>query len=130
LYKWKAASATTEKPAVLLAAHYDVVPVPNEDLSKWKHAPFSGHIGEDFIWGRGALDDKVGVVSIMEAIENLLKQGYEPKERSIYIAIGADEEIGGEKGAAEITKLLKERQVKLEVCCFLFMIYVTIFTTF
>lgn len=49
----------------LLAAHMDVVPV---DASKWTKDPWSGQVipdpetGEHFVWGRGAIDDKLGVM--------------------------------------------------------------------
>ena len=38
-------------------SHLDVVPVPN--ATKWKYPPFEGRIEEGYIWGRGALDEKV-----------------------------------------------------------------------
>ncbi len=54
----------------MLTAHIDVVPV---DKKKWTHDPWGGHIlkdkatGETNIWGRGALDNKAGVmVSVRE----------------------------------------------------------------
>ena len=37
-------------------AHMDVVPI--ENYEQWKNLPFSGNIDNDYIWGRGALDDK------------------------------------------------------------------------
>ncbi len=49
----------------------------------------------------------------MEAVENLLNENYQPK-RTIYLAFGHDEEIGGKKGAVLIAKLLKERNIQAE----------------
>ena len=111
LYKWKGSDQTL-KPIILMA-HLDVVPVIEENLSDWKHPPFSGKIINDTIWGRGAIDDKVNVVGIMEAVEFLLNEGFKP-QRTIYISLGHDEEIGGTNGARAIANHLKENDVKAE----------------
>ena len=111
LYKWEGSDPSL-KPIILMA-HLDVVPVIEENLSDWKHNPFGGEIINDTIWGRGAMDDKVRVVGIMESIELLLKNGFIPK-RSIYISFGHDEEIGGLNGAKVIANYLKKEQVEAE----------------
>lgn len=97
----------SEKP-VLLCAHYDVVPAENEG---WQYGPFSGAIEEGYIWGRGALDDKVSLIGIMEGVECLLEQDFRP-ERSVYLAFGYDEEIGGINGAAQIAETLEKRGIR------------------
>ncbi len=99
--------------SVLFLAHQDVVPVPEENLSSWTHPPFAGYIDEKYIWGRGALDDKSSLTGILEAVTFLLKEGFQP-QRTIYLAFGHDEEIGGSQGAAKIAQLLESRNVKLE----------------
>ena len=43
----------------LLAAHLDVVPAPT---SGWEVPPFDGVVDDKFIWGRGTLDFKDGVM--------------------------------------------------------------------
>jgi carboxypeptidase PM20D1 len=111
LYTWPGAGATL-KP-LLLTDHFDVVPVIEETLDQWEHPPFSGAIADGFVWGRGTLDDKSGAMSILEAVEGLLAEGFTPG-RTIYLAIGHDEEIGGPKGAAATAALLRERGVALE----------------
>jgi carboxypeptidase PM20D1 len=111
LYFWQGSDAAL-KP-MLLMSHQDVVPVDNETLSQWTHPPFAGVVRDDIIWGRGAVDIKSGVMGIMEAVEDLLGKGFTPK-RSIYLAFGHDEEIGGQQGAKQIAQLLAKRQVSLE----------------
>jgi carboxypeptidase PM20D1 len=106
LYRWKG-SDDSLKP-ILLMSHQDVVPVDSETRDRWLHEPFGGAIEEGIIWGRGAVDIKSGVLGVMEAVEDLLAKGFEPK-RDIYLAFGHDEEIGGNKGAAKISALLKAR---------------------
>ncbi|MBL4888282.1 MAG: M20/M25/M40 family metallo-hydrolase [Flavobacteriaceae bacterium] len=111
LYKWSGSDLTL-KPIILMA-HLDVVPVIKENTASWKHYPFGGEIINDTIWGRGTIDNKVGVVGIMESLELLLKDGFLPK-RSIYIAFGHDEEIGGLNGAKIIAQYLKEEKIEAE----------------
>ena len=54
--------------------------------------------GEQFVWGRGAIDDKHSVVGILEALDTMLVREERPA-RTFYIALGHDEEVGGEQGA-------------------------------
>ena len=63
--------------------------------------------------GKGALDDKSGVIGILEAVTFLMESGFEPA-RTIYLSFGHDEEIGGVNGAAEVARHLSESNVQLE----------------
>lgn len=110
LYTWKGRDEFLEP--VLLAGHLDVVPVDPETRDAWKFPPFEGHIEEGAVWGRGALDTKNSVVAILEAVETLLKQGYQPK-RTILLAFGHDEEIGGFQGAAQIAGRIQSYNARL-----------------
>ncbi|HSF14090.1 MAG TPA: M20/M25/M40 family metallo-hydrolase [Vicinamibacteria bacterium] len=56
------------------------------------------------------LDDKITVQGILEAVEMQLKLGFKPK-RTIYLAFGQDEEVGGPEGASNIVAVLKSRDV-------------------
>ena len=109
LFKW--AGRDPKKSPMLLMAHQDVVPVEEQALSGWTQPPFAGVIADGFIWGRGTLDNKQGVIGILEAVEGLLEAGFEP-ERTVYLAFGHDEETGG-TGAVATAKLLEQRGVKL-----------------
>ena len=111
LYTWPGSNPKA-KPLLLLA-HQDVVPVAPGTEGDWQMAPFSGEIKDGFVWGRGSWDDKGNLLSQLEAVEMLLASGFVP-ERTIYLAYGADEEVGGLRGAAKIAALLKERQVQLD----------------
>lgn len=97
----------------LLASHLDVVPIDNETQSEWLHDPFSGDIDDGFLWGRGTLDDKIGVIGILEAVEALIESSFVP-QRSLFLAFGHDEEVSGHNGALKIVKHLGERNVSLE----------------
>src|SRR5271166_1293970 len=111
LFKW-----TGRDPAqrpVILMGHMDVVPASAETLHEWKHPPFSGEVADGFIWGRGTLDDKIHVLSLLEAAESLIGQGFTPA-RTILFAFGDDEEVGGQYGAQKIVQLLKDRGTQPE----------------
>jgi len=111
IYYWK--SEVHEGKPVLLTAHYDVVPVEKSSINSWNLAPFSGEIKQGYIYGRGAMDDKNQVISIMEALEYSIENGFKPK-RDIYIAFGFDEEVGGEKGAKTMASIFQEKNLQFE----------------
>ncbi len=109
LYTWPGVDPMAEP--VVLMGHIDVVPVPEESREAWTHAPFAGVIADGFVWGRGAIDDKATVLSILEAAESLLRDGYTPP-RTVYFAFGHDEEVGGRYGARAMVELLVGRGVR------------------
>jgi carboxypeptidase PM20D1 len=111
LFTWQGLDRTARP--MLLMAHLDVVPVEPGTEKSWKHPPFSGQIAEGFVWGRGTLDDKSSVIAILEAVEALVKGGFQPRQ-TVYLAFGHDEEIGGQAGAARIAALLSSRGIWLE----------------
>ncbi|MDF2158858.1 M20 family peptidase [Algoriphagus sp. CAU 1675] len=108
LYKWKGSDESL-KPIILMS-HQDVVPVDQPTLNQWEAGPFEGKITDTHIIGRGTMDDKSTLIGVMEAVEKLLSENYQPT-RTIYIASGHDEEVGGPKGAAKIAEHLKAQGV-------------------
>jgi carboxypeptidase PM20D1 len=106
LYTWEGSEPDLDP--VVLMGHQDVVPVIPGTESDWTHEPFGGVVADGYVWGRGTMDDKVSVVAILEAVELLLSEGYQPR-RTIYLAFGHDEEVGGPRGAGAIAALLSER---------------------
>ena len=60
LYRWQGSDPSLQ-PALFLA-NQDVVPADEATLKQWTFPPFSGAIEEGFIWGRGTLDFKFGVI--------------------------------------------------------------------
>jgi carboxypeptidase PM20D1 len=109
LYAWEGSDAA--QPPLLLLAHQDVVPVPEDTRAAWRVDPFGGVIRDDAVWGRGSIDDKGSLVAILEAAEFLAAQGRQPA-RTILFAFGHDEEIGGDNGAVRIAAALAERGVR------------------
>ncbi|RKX79209.1 MAG: hypothetical protein DRP57_13825 [Spirochaetes bacterium] len=118
LYRWEGSTASSDKKPALLLAHYDVVPADTPIAEhgaspSWDYPPFSGAVEEGYIWGRGALDNKTSLIGILEAAEQLISAGFSPK-RTIYIASGYDEEIGGKNGALKTAQELKQRGILLD----------------
>ena len=111
VFTWKGSDPSL-KP-ILLMGHQDVVPVETGTEGHWARPPFSGEIANGFIWGRGALDDKMTVVGLLESVDLLLAKGFQLK-RTIYLAFGQDEEIGGLEGAQKIAGSFRSRGVQLE----------------
>ena len=109
LYTWKGIDSL-KKPIILLS-HQDVVPVDQPTLNDWEAGPFEGKISDTDIIGRGTLDDKGTLIGLLEAVEKLLEESFQPSQ-TIYLAFGHDEEVGGPNGAAEIAKYLKLKGVR------------------
>src|SRR5215217_1534944 len=89
-------AARPTKAPLLLMGHTDVVGVEREG---WKRDPFGGEIADGCIWGRGALDMKDQVAAELVVLL-LLKSTGVTLDRDIILAAFADEEAGGELGAA------------------------------
>lgn len=110
LYTWQGSNPALDP--LMFMAHQDVVPVEEQSLAEWQQPPFDGVIADGFLWGRGTLDIKCQMIGILETVENLLKEGFKP-QRTIYLAFGHDEEVGGTNGARNIAAHLKEQDVRL-----------------
>lgn len=104
IYRLK--SAHPEREAVLLMGHQDVVPA----AGIWKHPPFSGAVENGVVYGRGALDCKCTVFTEFAAVEELIKEGFEPP-CDLYLTASVDEESTG-KGAKRIVEHLREQNVR------------------
>jgi carboxypeptidase PM20D1 len=108
LYTWPGRDSSLNP--ILLIGHLDVVPVETGREDKWQQDPFRGRIVDGFVWGRGAIDNKAAVLGTVEAVEMLLVDGFRPV-RTVFLAYGHDEEVGGAAGARQIAALLKARGV-------------------
>ncbi|GAM17884.1 hypothetical protein SAMD00019534_010590 [Acytostelium subglobosum LB1] len=109
LFEWKGRNRRL-KP-IFINGHYDVVPV---EPSQWSVDPFGGVILNGTIWGRGAIDNKLIVIAALEAVESLLLKSFIP-ERTVFLAFGHDEEIGGNDGHKKISELVQSRNITAEM---------------
>ena len=89
------AGADSERPALLIHGHLDVVPA---DARDWRVHPFSGEISDGCVWGRGAVDMKDFDAIVLATLRQRLAEGRRPP-RDIVLAFLADEEAGGTWGA-------------------------------
>ena len=112
LYTWQGSDASL-KPMILMS-HMDVVPVDQPTMGDWEAGPFEGKITQTDIIGRGTMDDKGTLMAVMEAVEKMLEENFSPK-RTIYLAFGHDEEVGGPRGAKQIADHLKKQGVQAAI---------------
>jgi carboxypeptidase PM20D1 len=105
LYRW--VGSETDRGALVLLAHQDVVPIDPGTEEDWTHPPFEAVVEDGYLWGRGSLDDKGSLFAILEAIESLLADGFTPRG-DVYVALGHDEELGGSDGAVGMAARLAE----------------------
>lgn len=103
MMKWK---GSTDSQPVMFMNHHDVV----EASGEWKYPPFSGAIAEDKVWGRGALDTKGGLWAMLQAADELAKDGFIPK-RDTYFVSACTEECDG-SGADTISNELLLRGLR------------------
>jgi len=80
--------------ALLLMGHLDVVGV---DPSKWTVDPFGGVIKDNYLYGRGAIDDK-GMTIANLAVLTALKRSNAHLNRDVIFLAEGDEEAGGQFG--------------------------------
>lgn len=72
--------ARNGKPTIMLYAHHDVQPPGNE--ADWNTSPFEPTVVGDRLYGRGAADDKAGVMAHVAAI------------RAFVATVGSDFDLG------------------------------------
>jgi acetylornithine deacetylase/succinyl-diaminopimelate desuccinylase-like protein len=76
---------------ILLIAHMDVVPAHRAD---WERDPFTLVEESGYFYGRGAYDNKAGVVALVSTFLQLKAEGFTPT-RDLIIAFSGDEETSG-----------------------------------
>ncbi len=120
---------------ILFLSHTDIVPPGDADVKDknenifrpddpplppvskvaedWDFGPFSGAVANGRIYGRGTIDMKGMLFSLMESLNHLIKSKHIPK-RDIYLAFGFDEEVGGQEGAAKIAAYFKGKNLMFD----------------
>jgi acetylornithine deacetylase/succinyl-diaminopimelate desuccinylase-like protein len=94
IVRWRSPRPSGKKP-ILLMAHMDVVEALREDwsLDPWKLTEQDG-----YLYGRGSVDNKGGMVAVTTALLKLRAEGFRPT-RDLIVFFSGDEETEG-KGAS------------------------------
>jgi len=80
------------KPNIVLMNHIDVVPAGDE--SEWNYDAFSGHIDDEFVWGRGAVDMKgMAIMQLLAISDYALTENDLPFNLTI-LAVSSEEQLG------------------------------------
>ncbi len=103
IVRWKAAGKPKKKP-ILLLGHMDVVDAKRED---WSRDPFQLIEEDGYLYGRGTVDMKNGIVAITNALLWLKATGWHPK-RDIIVFFSGDEENSGNGARRAATEWRKD----------------------
>lgn len=105
IYRWE--GADKEKLPILFMGHQDVVPASDDG---WSVPAYSGIVKEGNIYGRGAMDCKGTMYVEMQAVEELLEEGFIPP-CDVYLEYSINEETGGD-GAAAAMRYLRSKGIR------------------
>jgi acetylornithine deacetylase/succinyl-diaminopimelate desuccinylase-like protein len=100
-------AARNSKPTILLYAHHDVQP-PGE-ATLWESEPFKTQIRNGRMYGRGAADDKAGVISHVYAVKALRELTNNDFDLGLVVFVEGEEEAG----SPSFANFLVEHKAKL-----------------
>jgi acetylornithine deacetylase/succinyl-diaminopimelate desuccinylase-like protein len=100
-------AARNGRPTILLYAHHDVQPPGSDD--DWDTSPFEPTVRGDRLYGRGAADDKAGVMAHIASIRALVDAVGEDFDLGLALFIEGEEEFGSRSFANFIAQHRDER---------------------
>jgi cysteinylglycine-S-conjugate dipeptidase len=100
--------ARNSRPTFLLYAHHDVQPPGADEL--WESEPFKTEIRNGRMYGRGAADDKAGVIAHVFSIKALRELTQNDFDLGLVVFIEGEEEAG----SPSFANFLAEYKTKLQ----------------
>ena len=101
-------AARNSKPTILLYAHHDVQPPGADEL--WESEPFKTQVRNGRMYGRGAADDKAGVISHIYSVRALRELTNNDFDLGLVVFVEGEEEAG----SPSFANFLVEHKAKLE----------------
>ena len=101
-------AARNSRPTILLYAHHDVQPPGSDEL--WETEPFKTQIRAGRMYGRGAADDKAGVVAHLYAIKALRELTNNDFDLGLVVFVEGEEEAG----SPSFANFLVDHKAKLQ----------------
>ncbi len=84
------------EPRIMLHAHIDTVPIAATEAEKWSADPYAGVVRDGALYGKGSIDDKAPLASMMLALMEAAEQ--ESLAGALVLVAAAEEEVGGQLG--------------------------------
>ncbi len=84
------------EPRIMLHAHIDTVPIAATEAEKWSVDPYAGELRDGALYGKGSIDDKAPLASMMLAMMDAAQQN--SLAGTLILVAAAEEEVGGQLG--------------------------------
>ena len=84
------------EPRIMLHAHIDTVPIAATEAEKWSVDPYAGELRDGALYGKGSIDDKAPLASMMLAMMEAAEQ--DSLSGTLVLVAAAEEEVGGQLG--------------------------------
>ena len=84
------------EPVIMLHAHIDTVPIAANEAEKWSVDPYAAVVKDGALYGKGSIDDKAPLASMMLAMADAAARG--SLHGTLVLVAAAEEETGGQLG--------------------------------